>query len=654
MSSLSIGATGMSANQSVIDLIGQNITNASNPAYHQQEAILSELAYGNPTGAGVQVDQVQRLIDNALDAAVNGNSSALSSTTQQLQTLQQIQSVLDPSGTTNALDAQLQTFFNDLQQLSTQPDDATQRTVVVNDAQALANTLNSTAAQLDQTSTALTQQGQTLVGQVNQLASQIANVNGQIVAATASGASANALEDNRDGLIGQLAKLVDVRAMPQSNGVTNVLVGGAALVMGTQTTPIQMNVNANNQLVISQPGMTTPMTISGGTLGAVLTLRNQLVPQYQGQLDTFTTALVQAMDSIQATGLGLSGSLTSVMGQRGVTNTTVPLDQAGLALPPQEGTLDISVTDQATGQITNSQINIDPKTQSLQDVANAINAVPHLQAVVNSHNGTLSIVAQAGYSFDFAGQLSSTPDSQTITGTATPQISGSYTGSANDALTYTVTGSGQVGTSSDLNLQVTNSAGTLLGTFNIGQGYSPGSTAGTVDGVNVSMSAGTLNAGDSFTEKVTANPDTAGILTALGINTFFTGSDPSDVQVNSNLLNNPNLLATSATGEPGDATNLQRMIALQNQPVIGGTQTLSQYLAGFIGGVATQVNNLTTQQSAQQSVGQSLTTQQQAVSGVDPNEELVNLLQYQQGYQMSAEYISVVNQTVQYLFTLFS
>jgi flagellar hook-associated protein 1 FlgK len=395
------------------------------------------------------------------------------------------------------------------------------------------------------------------------------------------------------------------------------------------------------------------MSITGGTLGAVLALRNDIVPQYQGQLATFTSALVQAIDDIQATGLGLSGPLTSVIGQRGVTNTTVPLARAGLAMPPQQGTLTISVTDQATGQITNNRLAIDPSAQSLEDVANAINGIGHIQAVVNTQNGTLSIVAQPGYAFDFAGRLPGAPDTQAIAGTATPQVSGSYTGGANDTLTYTVTGSGQVGVSGDLNVEVRNSAGTLLGKFNVGQGYSPGSAVAPVDGVHISMSAGTLNAGDSFTVNVTANADTAGILPALGINTFFTGSSPADIQVNSALLNDPSQLATSVTGAAGDAGNLQRLIALESQPIVGGTESLSQYLAGFIGDVATRVHSLTAQQSAQQSVSQSLQTQQQAVSGVNPNEELVKLLQYQQGYQMSAQYISLVHQTTQYLFTLF-
>jgi flagellar hook-associated protein 1 len=79
---------------------------------------------------------------------------------------------------------------------------------------------------------------------------------------------------------------------------------------------------------------------------------------------------------------------------------------------------------------------------------------------------------------------------------------------------------------------------------------------------------------------------------------------------------------------------------------------MSQYLIGFLGTVADNISNLNQQNTAQQSVGQTLRSQQQTVSGVDPNEQLVKLLQYQQGYQMASKFISVVNQSLADLFNV--
>src|SRR5207244_3165776 len=160
-----------------------------------------------------------------------------------------------------------------------------------------------------------------------------------------------------------------------------------------------------------------------------------------------------------ARGLGLSGPSTVLYGQRAVSATTVPLAQAGLAFPPRAGTLSISVTDLATGQRTLHQVNVDPSTQSLQALATAISAIPRLQAIADSQTGKLTLLAQPGFGFDFAGRLSTAPDSQAITGTATPTVGGSYSGAANDAFTFTVVGSGTVGASNNLTLEARNSAG---------------------------------------------------------------------------------------------------------------------------------------------------------------------------------------------------
>ena len=40
-----------------------------------------------------------------------------------------------------------------------------------------------------------------------------------------------------------------------------------------------------------------------------------------------------------------------------------------------------------------------------------------------------------------------------------------------------------------------------------------------------------------------------------------------------------------------------------------------------------------------------LSTEQQAVSGVDPNEELVNLIKFQRMFEMSARFINAVNES---------
>jgi flagellar hook-associated protein 1 len=371
------------------------------------------------------------------------------------------------------------------------------------------------------------------------------------------------------------------------------------------------------------------------------------------QLNTLAQGLATQFDKIQSTGLGLSGPMTNLTSQRTVANTNQPLSTANLAFPPQTGTLYITVTNLATGQRTLNKVAIDPKTQSLANVATAISAVPNIQAVVNSQTGTLSLLAKPGYGFDFTGNLSTAPDTQAITGTTAATIDGQYTGTTNDTYTYSFSGPGTIGVTPNLTMQVSNGAGNVLGTFNVGQGYTAGTDLTTVSGVQINMAAGTVNAGDTFSVNVAGNPDSANVLGALGLNTFFIGNNAGDLQVNPALLNDPSQLAASTTGQAGDGSNLAKMVSLQNQSVLAnGSQTFQKYLENLIGNVGAQTSDMQANSSAYGALGQQLNDQLQSATGVDTNTALMQLVQYQQAYQMSAQYVSVVNQTIQSLINI--
>jgi flagellar hook-associated protein 1 FlgK len=655
MSLFTVGVSALDVAQNALNMIGNNLANANTPGYHEQVMDLTE-AYptqigNNSVGSGVQIADTRRIIDNPLETAITNQTFALANTTAQLNTLQQMQTNLTPSS--GSIGDDIEQFFNDVNQLATNPSDTTQRTVVIDDAQNLATTFNSLSASLTQIQNGLDSQLNNGVSDINSLAGRIAQLNGEIANATANGTTPNDLLDQRGQLINQLAGDINVQVGTGNLNQVNILAGGVPLVVGNQSQTLQYSLASGNQGQVTVAGSTTPLAVTGGQVGGMLAVRNQSLTDAQTQLDTLAGAVAQQVDEVQATGLGLSGSSTNLSGTRGVNDVNVPLDKAGLAFPPQAGPLYVSVTNLSTGTRTLTAVNIDPATQSLNDVAAALSAVPNIQAVTDPQTGTLQISANPGYAFDFAGRLPSSPDTTSYTGTATPQVGGQYTGANNDTYSFQVVGSGTVGVTPNLELQVKNSAGTSIATLNIGQGYSPGTPLTVANGITVQLASGTANSGDTFSTPVIAQPDSSGILSALGLGTFFTGSTASDIAVQSALLNNPSLLAASRNGDSGDNSNLTRLAALQTQPVLAnGTQTLTQGYNAIVGDVATQVQTLTTQQTSQQALGQQLQTQQQNISGVDNNEELVNLMSFQQAYQSASEYIGTVNTALQSLYLI--
>jgi flagellar hook-associated protein 1 FlgK len=137
------------------------------------------------------------------------------------------------------------------------------------------------------------------------------------------------------------------------------------------------------------------------------------------------------------------------------------------------------------------------------------------------------------------------------------------------------------------------------------------------------------------------------------VNTAFTGNTALSLGVNPALLASPSLLSASRTGTSGDGSNLQRLAATRDQTTLaGGSQTVEQYYAAIVGNAGTQVQQVQNQQTAQQALGKQLQAQQQSVSGVNENEELLNMLQFQRGFQLASSYVSAVNQSYDALFNI--
>jgi flagellar hook-associated protein 1 FlgK len=644
MLAYSIAQSALNVSEQVLELIGENLANVNTPGYQTQTANLSEVISGG-IGDGVTVGSITNDDSPLVDTAVRMNTYETSSTSAQLQTLQQIQAYLTPG--TSSLDTQISQFLSDVTTLTADPSNTAQSQAVVGDLSGISGTINNLADSLDQLRVSVGNQASNDVSQVNQLAPQIASLNGQIQNLEIQGQSANNLIDQRDELINQLAQYVDVRTVAQPYGVTNVVGAGVPLVDSNQSYGLQYGTDSSGNIDITALNSPLPVNLNGGELQGLVQMYNQTIPSYSSQLNTLVGALAQQVDGVQATGIGSGGPLTVTNGTRGVSSATATLDDANTEFPIQAGTLNVSVTDLSTGQVTLDPVAIDPTTQSLQDVATAITTATggQVQVSVDTANNTLQFQAQSGYAFDFAGQPPTTPTfSGNYAGTTTSTLSGAYTGAANDTYTFQVEGAGgTVGTTPGLTVQVLDGANNVVATLDVGSDYTPGTALTVANGVSVAFSAGTFTAG-SFSYPVTSQPDTSGLLIALGINTAFTGSTGEDLAVNPTLLANPSALSTSLTGESGDSSNLQRLLTAMNQPVLdGGTQTIQQYYDGIVGTVGTQVQLATSQQTAQQALGQQLQTQQQSVSGVDQNTQLLDMLSFQQAYQLAASYVSAVN-----------
>lgn len=234
-------------------------------------------------------------------------------------------------------------------------------------------------------------------------------------------------------------------------------------------------------------------------------------------------------------------------------------------------------------------------------------------------------------------------------------VEGTYTGSGNDQFTFVPEGDGVIGQADDLRVQVYDQSGGLVTTLNVGGGYEPSSLIDLGNGVKVSFGSGTVSAseGNVFALDALADSDTSDILVALGMNSFFHGSNAGDIEVNPDLLGNPDSLAAGIGLADGDAGNLTRLMTLRSRDLQSlDTNTIEDFYADIVGDVGFSASAATATLSSQQQLLDQLQAERDSVSGVNIDEEMVDMVSYQKSYEAAARFISVAQDMTDTLINL--
>ena len=171
-------------------------------------------------------------------------------------------------------------------------------------------------------------------------------------------------------------------------------------------------------------------------------------------------------------------------------------------------------------------------------------------------------------------------------------------------------------------------------------------TLGGVTGVKATVNAGQLTvAADNAAVELSFSQDTSGTLASLGVNTFFTGKDASDIGVNKTLQDDPNLLAAAKNGSSGDNGTARALAELEGKGVASlNGQSIKDRYQSVTNGLATTAAAAKTTADASQGVLDTLTAQHESLSGVSLDEEAVNLMRAQRAFQGAARLISTVNE----------
>jgi flagellar hook-associated protein 1 FlgK len=325
---LNLGARALQAQQTGVEVAGQNLANANNPAYSRQ-IVQIQTSIPTPTvvglqGTGVQVTAIQQVRDALLDAEVRGEASVGGYWNSQQSALQNAQTQLgqflnlNASGTGStggtsggsgqSLSDQLDGLFNAFQSVATDPTSIAQRQNLINQAQTLASGLNQASQNLGDLNDGLNTAIGNDITSANQLLSSIASLNNQIARATATGGSANDLNDTREQDLENLARLANIQTAANPDGTISVSIGGAQLVSGSQVLDTLQTYDAGGgQLQVQTATSGTSLTLTGGSIQGTIDARDGALASLRNSLDALASNLITQVNSTYSLGFDLNG-----------------------------------------------------------------------------------------------------------------------------------------------------------------------------------------------------------------------------------------------------------------------------------------------------------------------------------------------------------
>jgi flagellar hook-associated protein 1 FlgK len=606
---LGIGVSGLLAFQRAIATSGHNISNAATAGYSRQRVNLAAAApQATPSGflgTGVRAQGVERIYDRFLNDQIRFATSTAASTAHFHGLAAGVDRLLTDasSGLTGAIGQ----FFAAVQDLANQPASLPARQAVFAGANALVDRFRVIDAQLAGYYAAVNSDLRAELTTVNDLADSIARLNEDVALGLHIGQSPNDSMDRRDELIQRLAGKLSVSIAEQSDGTVNVFVGnGQSLVVGGRAQKLALADSAFDPTrkevgYDSGGGVANGSTqLGGGTIGALLDFRVQILDAAQNTLGQIAVGLAASFNDQHRRGMDLNGAL-------GADFFAVP----GAVV---------------TARAANTGAGV---VAAVIDDGTALTASDYL-------------VEHAGGGAWTVRRLS---DGATWSGAGPFQIDG-----------LVITPGGAPATGDGFLVRPASEAAARITTLladprEIAAGApilaaaapANSGTARISDGVVLDASDPALLAGVTLTFVDAANYQIDG---AGPLNPYTAGANIDvngwRVQITGSPAAGDSFSVSAANAAVGDNRNALLLGALQDRDILAGaTASHEEVYSRLVGEIGALVQAADIGRSAQQAILDQAVSAREAVSGVNLDEEAADLMRFQQAYQAAAEVVQV-------------
>jgi flagellar hook-associated protein 1 FlgK len=629
--SLDVAVTGLRAFQTALATTSNNIANSTTPGYSRQEVNFTTLppqGFGNGfVGTGTRVANIQRvesefLIEQLRNASTEaGRLNAISNLASRVDNL-----LADGDG---SLAPSLQNFFNSVQDLAIDPGSSSSRQVVLSAAESLVTRFSNIESQLQAIDSDIKVGLNENIQDLNAIASSIADLNTKIVEAqsvTSAGQRPNDLLDQRDQLVLELSEIVSVQTLEQQDGSLSVFIGsGQSVVVGGSSqalvTVSDPSDSSNTRIAYQTFGGNADISnsITGGRLSGLLEFKNEQLGSIRNELGRIATVLAGTFNEQHNTGQTLTGALGTDFFASG------PVEVVGNTNNTGSATVTGTITDFTALTSSDYSLGYDGANYTLtrtDDGFTTVSAAPSF--IVDGVQFNVGAGANAGDRFLIRPtRLGASGLDVLITRTDDFAAASPVRTSAR----LNNLGDGSIGAPEILDITNPDLRDTVEIRFN--------SPASTFDVFNVTDGAAIAT----------------GVTYSSGANIDFNGVR---VQIEGSVLDNDVFVIERNSNAVSDNTNAIALLGLQTADTVGGSSNYQETYGGLVGRVGTVTRQAELNSSAQNRLLEDSVQAKESVSGVNLDEEAVNLTKFQQAYQAAAQVIAASDELFQTLLSVVS
>jgi flagellar hook-associated protein 1 FlgK len=560
------------------------------------KALRMNSTYGM-AGTGVEVTGVIQLRDEYYDLKYRKNNTILGEYASKSHYMTEIENYFNEvsvEGFTTAFDS----MYNSLQELSNNGSNLSVRSQVVNYGKSLTEFFNSLSKNLKNIQEECNFEIRNMVDKINSTAQQIAALTKQINTLEVSGGTANDLRDQRALLVDELSQVAGVTVSESvvgaGIGVTTYLVkiDGQTLVDGAnynklQVVPRQYKNNQNDidglYDIVWESGQS--FNLSSQSLGGAL------------------KALYEIRDGNNRH--NLQGSIYGIAGDSYLTLTDTNINEVEKLNIPETGVITVENKKYA---YTGFEVNIDEESGKY---TYTFELEEPLWLPVESSD------ASVGESINYKG---------------IPY----YLDQLNEFIrTFAKAYNDIHRTGKDLD---NNSAADFFTATNKvnGREYVFGPLADSDDQYYYEYNRFSSQTG-GFYEEVPQNRPLYGSYYFMTAENFT---------INSDLINNPNRIATATDVVNGIDNNdvVEALIALKRDKTMFGQGDPGGFMNTLVADIGIDTRKANNFATNQEDILNAITNQKLSISGVDIDEEAMNLVRFQNAYNLSAKVISVMNE----------